>query len=228
MLIRPDTLLGRVTRRLALLACACAALSLLACTAPKTATPRSFDTPEDAVKALIDAAKAETPDDLLAIFGPGRTGTGRRIRSGNRAPQSPCVHGRDRRGLATRRSNATQQGAHRRQRRLAVSGSTREKRGRLAIRYRGGKRGSARPSHWPQRARGDSRLPHLRHRAAALRAGWTRRQTRRRLRRHVPERFGPQNGLYWPPRTIRSAVRSVTWWPQAARKAASRFRIRNR
>jgi hypothetical protein len=71
MLIRPDTFFGRVTRRVALLACACAALSLLACNrTPKTATPRSFGTPEDAVKALIDAAKAKTPDDLLAMFAP--------------------------------------------------------------------------------------------------------------------------------------------------------------
>ena len=52
---------------------ACALLALLASSATaagQTATHRTFATPEDAVKALVDAVKAVNLDALLAIFGP--------------------------------------------------------------------------------------------------------------------------------------------------------------
>ena len=61
-----------MTRHFVLLACAFATLAAFACksAAPEQATARSFKTPEEAVKALADAAKAGTPDQLLAMFAP--------------------------------------------------------------------------------------------------------------------------------------------------------------
>jgi hypothetical protein len=50
---------------------ACAVLALVvSCSRPSTLTPRTFATPEEAVKSLIDAAKAKNLDDVIAIFGP--------------------------------------------------------------------------------------------------------------------------------------------------------------
>ncbi len=52
---------------------ACAWLALLASSATaagQTATPRTFATPEDAVKALVDTVKTGNVDALLAFFGP--------------------------------------------------------------------------------------------------------------------------------------------------------------
>ena len=52
---------------------ACALLALLASSAPaagQTATQRTFATPEDAVKALVDTVKTGNLDAMLAIFGP--------------------------------------------------------------------------------------------------------------------------------------------------------------
>jgi len=52
---------------------ACAWLALLASSATaagQTATHRTFATPEDAVKALVDTVKAGNIDALLALFGP--------------------------------------------------------------------------------------------------------------------------------------------------------------
>jgi len=61
----------RVNRFVAVFACACAAVVLLSCkTAEKAPLAKTFATPEDAARALIDAAKAGTDDSLLAIFGP--------------------------------------------------------------------------------------------------------------------------------------------------------------
>jgi hypothetical protein len=50
----------------------CATLvGLTACTrTPSSAPQRHFTTPDDAVKALIEAAKAGAVDDIVAIFGP--------------------------------------------------------------------------------------------------------------------------------------------------------------
>ena len=52
---------------------ACALLALLASSATptgQTSTHRTFATPEDAVKVLVDAAKTGNLDAMLAIFGP--------------------------------------------------------------------------------------------------------------------------------------------------------------
>lgn len=54
--------------RIAAAAAICASLALSACT--KAPVHRTFTTPEDAVRALIDAAKAGNLDDVIAIFGP--------------------------------------------------------------------------------------------------------------------------------------------------------------
>ena len=60
-------------RRLSAGVFACAWLALLASSAiaaGQTATHRTFATPEEAVKALVDTVKTENIDALLAIFGP--------------------------------------------------------------------------------------------------------------------------------------------------------------
>ena len=54
----------------AALACACALLAVAA-VATAAGPQRTFDTPEDAVKALIEVVKAGKLDDLIAILGPG-------------------------------------------------------------------------------------------------------------------------------------------------------------
>ena len=59
-----------VSRFVVAFACVCAAVATLSCkAAPQSPRARSFATPEEAVRALIDAAKAGTDDPLLAIFG---------------------------------------------------------------------------------------------------------------------------------------------------------------
>ena len=66
--------LGPVRRSLSARVFAGALLALLASSATaggQTATHRAFATPEDAVKALVDAVKTGNPDALLPIFGPG-------------------------------------------------------------------------------------------------------------------------------------------------------------
>jgi hypothetical protein len=62
----------RVVRYLTALALIAAALSIIpACSAaPERPAHRTFRTPEEAVQALIAAAKAGNTDELLAIFGP--------------------------------------------------------------------------------------------------------------------------------------------------------------
>jgi hypothetical protein len=60
-------------RSLSARVCACAMLALLASSAPVTGQSslhRAYAAPEDAVKALVDAAKIGNLDTLLAIFGP--------------------------------------------------------------------------------------------------------------------------------------------------------------
>jgi hypothetical protein len=49
---------------------ACATLVLVSCACGVSRGPRMFATPEDAVRALIDAARAARLDDVVAIFGP--------------------------------------------------------------------------------------------------------------------------------------------------------------
>jgi hypothetical protein len=55
------------------IAIACAVLTLIACSSGTTASARqrAFSTPEDAVRALIDAAKAGDMTAVAATFGPG-------------------------------------------------------------------------------------------------------------------------------------------------------------
>jgi Protein of unknown function (DUF2950) len=65
--------LGPMRRSLSARVFACAWLALLASSATaagQTPTHRTFDTPEDAVKALVETVKTENLDGLLAIFGP--------------------------------------------------------------------------------------------------------------------------------------------------------------
>jgi hypothetical protein len=65
--------LGPTRRRLSAGVFACAWLALLASSAiaaGQTATHRTFASPEEAVKALVDTVKTENMDALLAIFGP--------------------------------------------------------------------------------------------------------------------------------------------------------------
>ena len=48
-----------------------ALVALASCTRPAPPpTARTFDTPESAVQALVEAAKAKNLDDVVAIFGP--------------------------------------------------------------------------------------------------------------------------------------------------------------
>ena len=58
-------IVGRSLRHLIVVAVMCAGV------AAQSPAPRTFATPEDAVRGLIEAARAETIDQLLAIFGPG-------------------------------------------------------------------------------------------------------------------------------------------------------------
>ena len=150
---------GRVIADRAALMRMAPALSLHRRCAPSRRT-RTFATPEDAVRALIDAVKAGTLDDLLAIFGPdGQELVARPIRRPRAgiARSSPSPSPR----VAAGRSGDRPQDARRRQRGLAVPGSAREERERLAIRHRRGKGRSARPPDRTQRAGGDRDLPDL-------------------------------------------------------------------
>ena len=57
-------------RLLAAAAAACLAITLAACRG-QPAHGRSYGTPEEAVRALVDAVKAGKLDEVVAIFGPG-------------------------------------------------------------------------------------------------------------------------------------------------------------
>ena len=79
-------------------------MTLVSCTRTAPApSSRSFATPEDAVRALVDAAKAGQLEDVARDLRTRRTGARRLLRSGDRPPQSRRVHGRGRRGMAARR-----------------------------------------------------------------------------------------------------------------------------
>jgi DUF2950 family protein len=62
----------RVTRSYGLMTilAATALLAFAACSRTSTPAYRTFATPEDAVRTLVDAAKAESIDQVVAIFGP--------------------------------------------------------------------------------------------------------------------------------------------------------------
>ncbi len=151
----------------------------------------------------------------------GRTSIGGRLRSSECQPQSPDLHRRRRRGLATGRSGRRTQGARRRQRAVAVSGSAGRGRGRLAVRHGGGEGRSPRPADRPKRADGHDDLPHLRRRAAAVCRTRTRRTAGRTLRDGTPQRFlAARTGCSGRPHVATSEVRSATWWPSPHWKAA--------
>jgi hypothetical protein len=62
---RSFVMLARLT-----LAAAVACAALASCARTPSTSPRTFTTPEDAVRALIDAAKASDLNAVVAIFGP--------------------------------------------------------------------------------------------------------------------------------------------------------------
>ncbi len=195
----------RVRRSLTIVievALACLTLmTLVSCSRTAPATPyRTFATPEDAVKALVEAAKAGALEDVVAIFGPD----GQELADSS----DPATARRNRDVFVVAAAERWQlvddgkraQGARHRQRGMAVSGSARPKVAeRLAVRHGRGKRGSARPPNRPQRAGGHPDLPHLRRRTADL----------CRTRGHDGQRAGVyaktfrsdpgrENGLFWP------------------------------
>src|SRR5262245_13427804 len=63
--------MSTVIRRSLALACTCASIWIgaLSMSSAQAEKPRTFATPEDAVNALVGAAKAGDLDALLAIFG---------------------------------------------------------------------------------------------------------------------------------------------------------------
>jgi Protein of unknown function (DUF2950) len=62
--------IAKTARDVIALACASVAVAAaVSCTSPAPG-PRTFGTPEDAVRTLTEVVKAEKLDDLLAIFGP--------------------------------------------------------------------------------------------------------------------------------------------------------------
>jgi Protein of unknown function (DUF2950) len=67
---RARTCRAGVSGWFAVLMCSCAALAASSCNATRQPQHRSFAAPEDAVRALIEAAKAGKPDQLRSIFGP--------------------------------------------------------------------------------------------------------------------------------------------------------------
>ena len=103
--------------------------------------------------------------------------------------------------------DAATRGARDRQRGLALPVAAREGGRRMAVRHGRRHGGGAGAAHRTQRARGDPRLPHLRHRPATLRArghdGQAGRTVRQTGSRAIPAR---QNGLYWP--AVRGEKRS--------------------
>ena len=95
---------------------------------------RTFATPEDAVRALTEAIKAGNLDELLAIFGPEGQELIASSDAATARTESRGLHGRRRRRVAPAGSGDQPQGAHRRQRGMAVPGPSREEREQLAIR----------------------------------------------------------------------------------------------
>ena len=158
-----------IMKRIAtVLSSAALAASLSCSSSPKGPGERTFKTPEEAVRALTAAAKAGSVDDLRPIFGPegkqlidsSDPDTARRNREVFRVAVA--------RRLAAGGSRNQHEGPGHRQRSMAVPGAARQRRGRLAIRHRRRERGSGRAPDRPQRAGGDSRLPHLCRRPAPL------------------------------------------------------------
>ena len=170
---------------------ACAWLALLASSATaagQTPTHRTFATPEEAVKALVETVKAENLDGLLAIFGP----EGRELT----ASSDPATGRMNRRVFTVAVSEKWHLEDAAPNRKTLVIGNEDwpfpvplvKGAGRMAIRYSRRQGRTAGATDRTQRAASDRDLPCLRHRTAALRATGTRRQARRRARDEVKER----------------------------------------
>ena len=177
-----------MTARLASLTILLTAATAIASCAPTPPEERRFSTPEEAVAALIDSAKAGNVDGLLALFGPeGRElvsssdpATARRNREVFEAAAAEQWRLAD---LSSRR-----QGTDRRQRGLAVPDPTRERRRRVAVRHRGRRGRSAGAAHRPQRIGRHRHMPGLRESSAGIREKRPRRQARRSLCAQVWQR----------------------------------------
>ena len=144
-------------------------------------------------------------DEVVTIFGPDGKELVDSSDPVGGPPQPRGLHRRGGRTLAAGGRGRTED-ARRRQRGVAVPDPAREGRRTSgdSTRRRARKkssRGASGATSWPR-----SDLPHLRRRAAALRAGRARRQDRRACYAHAFRSDpGRQNGLYWPARTGRAA-----------------------
>ena len=80
-------------RQLVLMASVALLFSVAACnkqSAPAEAAPKTFASPDEAGKALADAAKSQSQDSILAIFGPGSVDI---VSSGNPAEDKASFDG---------------------------------------------------------------------------------------------------------------------------------------
>ena len=149
---------------------------------------RTFATPEDAVKALVDAVKAGNLDALLAIFGP----EGKELV----ASSDPATARMNRRVFAVAfREQWHLEDVTPNQKTLVIGNEEWPfpvplVKGADGWRFdtAAGKEEVLARRIGRNELQRDRDLPRLRHRAAALRATGTRRQARRRARDEVPER----------------------------------------
>ena len=170
--------------RLALLAL----LASSATAAGQTATQRTFATPEDAVKALVDTVKAGNLDALLAIFGP----EGRELV----ASSDPATARMNRQVFAVAFREQWHLEDATPSRKTLVIGNEDWPFPVPLVKGADGWRFDTAAGKEEVLARRIGRneleaiatIPCLRHRAAALRATGTRRQARRRARDEVQER----------------------------------------
>ena len=160
---------------------------------------RTFATPEEAVKTLVDIVKKGDLDALLAMFGTD----GKELI----ASSDPATARQNRQvfAVAAREQWHLEDAAP--NRKTLVIGNEEwpfpvplvKERQRMAVRHRGGQGRSAGAADRTQRAVGDRDHPRLCHRAAALRAAGTRRQAAAGV---YAAKFrsdpGKENGLYWP------------------------------
>ena len=168
-------------------------MTLVSCTRKAPApSARTFATPEDAVKALVEAVKAGKQEDVVAIFGPD----GQELADSS----DPATARRNRDVFTVAAAERWQLVDEGSERKVLVVGNEgwpfpvplAKVAERLAVRHRRGKRGSARQTNRPQRAGGHPGLPHLRRSTAALcqkRTRWTAGGT---LCPNVLERSGPR------------------------------------
>jgi hypothetical protein len=147
------------------------AIALVAVQACSSSTPppppyQTFDTPEQAVDALVAAAKAGKVEEMIAIFGPD----GRDIA----ASSDPTT---------ARMNRQVFNAAVRERKTLVEDGPTKRT---LVI----GKEDCHREAYRAQRTGGDCNQPRVRHGAAAIRGAGSRWQACRAVRDGVQERSG--------------------------------------